>query len=148
MVINHSPKGGKWCSVLMRNRGRVYWAMAGGKRGKVGKGGEENFPISFPNFPLISTFVPICPHFTDIFPRFPPFPPSFPHSPPNFPIFPFFLGNIVGYLIAGRVGDFWALYQNRPWSPPPLPHRDAHRIMCAAGGTQRTAHRHPRPCGW
>ena len=49
--------------------------------------------------------IPLSP-FPPIFPNFPPFPPIF----PIFPIFPFFFGNVVGYFIASRVGDFWALY--------------------------------------
>ena len=46
----------------------------------------SHFPMSFPNFPA---FFPIFPYFT--------------HFPP------FFLGDVVGKLIASHVGNFWAL---------------------------------------
>ena len=64
---------------------------------------------------LVSTFSPISPDSFNVFSPFPPFLPIFTHfSPfylflPIFYIFLFFLGNVVGNLIAGCVGKFWAL---------------------------------------
>ena len=42
-------------------------------------------------------------------PYFPLFPPISPHFPPIFPLFPFFIRKVVGKLIAGVVGNIWAL---------------------------------------
>ena len=68
------------------------------------------FSKMFPQlFPLVSTVFPSSPHFSNAFPPFSAIAPHFPPFPPIFPFVPFFLGNVAGYLIAGRVRDWWAL---------------------------------------
>ena len=129
MVTTHPQKGGKWWfSVVMGHRGWVYWASAAGKMGGNQEKWRRTFPISFPNFPLVSTLFPLSTILPVLLPHLPQFPHSFPHFPtfhppplffsfqfpPISPIFPFFLGNIVGYLLAGCVGDFWALPHHGP----------------------------------
>ena len=71
--------------------------------------GASHSAEGFPCLYIFSHGPPFLQYLSPMFPHFTPFSPF----PPIFPFSPFFLGYIFGNLIAGGVGNFWALRGSR-----------------------------------